>query len=365
MREKVAVIYNEPLPGRYHSLGEGGAVAGVLDAVASVCQALNALEYEVQVLALKPPLSKIKNQKSNIKEELKQLSVDIVFNLFEGFDDSSESEAEVAYLLKKMRVCFSGSPGHALLLSQNKAVAKQVLRQHSIPTPDWQVLSPENVILPLNEVKGKNLHFGLTFPCIIKPLNTHASHGLSEKSVVEDFPALAKQASFIHRAYGQPALVEEFLPGREFCALIMGNGHPRIYPIEEIIYTLPPDKPRILAYPAKWDSQDDYFRGTKVRCPAEVSPELKQEIETLALHSFLVFGCRGYARVDVRQDKEGRIKVLDVNPNPDIGSEGGARQQTEAAGLDYPAFIGEILSLAKEAFLKVNSKHQILNNIEN
>ena len=332
MREKVAVIYNEPLPGRYHSLGEGGAVAGVLDAVASVCQALNALEYEVQVLALKPPLSQV-------KEELKQLSVDIVFNLFEGFDDSSESEAEVAYLLKKMRVCFSGSPGHALLLSQNKAVAKQVLRQHSIPTPDWQVLSPEN------------FDFGLTFPCIIKPLNTHASHGLSEKSVVEDFPALAKQASFIHRAYGQLALVEEFLPGREFCAMIMGNEHPTVFPIEEIVYTLPPDKPRILAYPAKWDSQDDYFRGTKVRCPAEVSPELKQEIETLALHSFLVFGCRGYARVDVRQDKEGRIKVLDVNPNPDIGSEGGARQQTEAAGLDYPAFIGEILSLAKEAFL--------------
>ena len=339
MREKVAVIYNEPLPGRYHSLGEGGAVAGVLDAVASVCQALNALEYEVQVLALKPPLSKIKNQKSNIKEALKQLSVDIVFNLFEGFDDSPKSEAEVAYLLKKMGVCFSGSPGHALLLSQNKAVAKQVLRQQGIPTPNWQVLSPEN------------FDFGLTFPCIIKPLNTHASHGLSEKSVVEDFPALAKQASFIHRAYGQPALVEEFLPGREFCALIMGNGHPRIYPIEEIIYTLPPDKPRILAYPAKWDSQDDYFRGTKVRCPAEVSPELKQEIETLALHSFLVFGCRGYARVDVRQDKEGQLNVLDVNPNPDIGPGAGARLQAEAAGLDYPAFIGEILSLAKEAFL--------------
>ena len=339
MREKVAVIYNEPLPGRYHSLGEGWAAAGVLDAVASVCQALNALEYEVQVLALKPPLSKIKNQKSNIKEALKQLSVDIVFNLFEGFDDSSESEAEVAYLLEKMGVCFSGSPGHALLLSQNKAVAKQVLRQQGIPTPNWQVLSPEN------------FDFGLTFPCIIKPLNTHASHGLSEKSVVEDFPALAKQASFIHRAYGQPALVEEFLPGREFCALVMGNEHPTVFPIEEIVYTLPPDKPRILAYPAKWHPQDAYFRETKVKCPAEVSQELRQKVETLALHSFLALGCRGYARVDVRQDKEGQLKVLDVNPNPDIGPGAGARQQTEAAGLDYPAFIGEILSLAKEAFL--------------
>jgi len=339
MREKVAVIYNEPLPGRYHDLGEGGAVAGVLDAVASVCQALNALEYEVQVLALKPPLSKIKNQKSNIKEALKQLSVDIVFNLFEGFDDSPKSEAEVAYLLEKMGVCFSGSPGHALLLSQNKAVAKQVLRQQGIPTPNWQVLSPEN------------FDFGLTFPCIIKPLNTHASHGLSEESVVEDFPALAKQVGFVHRAYEQLALVEEFLPGREFCALIMGNEHPTVFPIEEIVYTLPPGKPRILAYPAKWDPQDAYFRETKVKCPAEVSQELRQKVETLALHSFLALGCRGYARVDVRQDKEGQLKVLDVNPNPDIGPGAGARLQAEAAGLDYPAFIGEILSLAKEAFL--------------
>jgi len=339
MREKVAVIYNEPLPGRYHDLGEGGAVAGVLDAVASVCQALNALEYEVQVLALKPPLSKIKNQKSNIKEALKQLSVDIVFNLFEGFDDSPKSEAEVAYLLEKMGVCFSGSPGHALLLSQNKAVAKQVLRQQGIPTPNWQVLSPEN------------FDFGLTFPCIIKPLNTHASHGLSEESVVEDFPALAKQVGFVHRAYEQLALVEEFLPGREFCALVMGNEHPTVFPIEEIVYTLPPGKPRILAYPAKWHPQDAYFRETKVKCPAEVSQELRQKVETLALHSFLALGCRGYARVDVRQDKEGQLKVLDVNPNPDIGPGAGARLQAEAAGLDYPTFIGEILSLAKEAFL--------------
>ena len=330
MGEKVGVIYNEPLPGKYHSLGEGGAVAGVLDSVAAVCQALNALEYEVQVLALKPPLSQV-------KEALKQLRVDIVFNLFEGFDDSPESEAEVTYLLEKMGVCFSGSPSHALLLSQNKAVAKQVLRQQGIPTPDWQVLSPEN------------FDFGLTFPCIIKPLNTHASHGLSEKSVVGDFPALAKQVGFVHQAYGQPALVEEFLPGREFCAMAMGNEHPRIFPIEEIVYTLPTDKPRILAYSAKWEPQDNYFRETKVRCPAKISPQLKQEIETLAIGSFLALGCRGYTRVDVRQDKEERLKVLDVNPNPDIGSEAGARLQAEAAGLDYPTFIGKILSLAKEA----------------
>jgi len=329
--ETIGIIYNDPLPGRYDDLGEGGAVTGVLDAVAAVAEALSVLGYETQVLALKPPLSRV-------EEALRQLKVDVVFNLFEGFDDLPQSEAEVAYLLEKMGFCFTGSPGDALLLSQNKSVTKRVLGQHGIPTPHWQVFSP------------CNLDFNLAFPCIVKPLNAHASHGLSEGSVVGDLQTLARQIDFVQRAYGQPPLVEEFLPGREFCALVMGNEHPKVFPIEEIVYALTPGKPEILAYSAKWDPDDAYFRGTKVRCPAELSPEFKQEIEALALRSFLALGCRAYARVDMRQGKQGQVMVLDVNPNPDIGPGAGARLQAEAAGLDYPTFISEILSLAKEAF---------------
>jgi len=150
--------------------------------------------------------------------------------------------------------------------------------------------------------------------------------------------------------------VEEFLPGREFCALVVGNGHPQVFPIEEIVYALPAEKPKILTYAAKWIPEDDYFTGTKTKCPAEIGPELSQRIESLALASFTAVGCRGYARVDMRQDGDSQLMVLEVNPNPDISSAGGARLQAEVGGMDYVTFISKILSLAQDAFAQTGER---------
>ena len=332
MSGKIGIVYNEPVPGRLHSLGEEGAVVGVLDAVSAVRQAVQKLGYEVQTIPLRPPLS-------ITVADLTDVKADIIFNLFEGFDGEPDSEAAVAEVLEQMGTCFTGSPSRALRLSQNKAAEKQILRSQGIPVPDWQVLSPESLSC-----------FALNFPCIIKPLGEHASHGISADSVVADRDVLSKRIHFIFESYRCQSLVEEFLPGREFCALVVGNEHPHLFPIEEIVYTLPEGKPKILTYAAKWIIEDEYFTGTKTKCPADVSPELSQEIENLTMASFRAVSCRGYARVDMRQDKAGQLFVLEVNPNPDISSEGGARLQAEVGGLDYVSFIHEILSLAQDAF---------------
>lgn len=338
MSGTIGVIYNDPIPGRLHSLGEAGAVLGVLDAVATVSKALKKLGYEVLAIPLKPPLSHAATDPAPVK-------ADIIFNLFEGFDGEAESEAALAEILEQMGACFTGSPSRALRLSQNKAAEKQLLRSYGIPVPEWQVLSPENLS-----------DFKLNFPCIIKPLGEHASHGISAESVVADFDVLSKRINFIFRAYQCPSLVEEFLSGREFCALVVGNGHPRVFPIEEIVYTLPSEKPRILTYAAKWIPEDEYFTGTKTKCPANISPELRQQIESLALASFTVVGCRGYARVDMRQSEAGELMVLEVNPNPDISSAGGARLQAKVGGMDYVTFISEIVSLAQESFPRAGER---------
>jgi D-alanine-D-alanine ligase len=329
---KIGIVYNEPFPGMYHNLGEDDAVTGILDSVAAVSQALEHLDYEVVTLALRPPLSLAES-------ELRKLDVDAVFNLFEGFDGLSQSEAAVAGLLETMGICFTGCPSKALLLCEDKSLAKQILQSWSIPTANWQVLAHNTFA-----------DFNLSFPCIVKPLGEHASHGISAKSVVHSLQALRRQLEFINQKYGRPSLVEEFLPGREFCALVVGNDNLKVFPIEEIIFDLPSTRPPILTYGAKWVPEDTYFEGTKTKCPADVDPELKQDIEELALRCFVALGCRGYARMDMRQDAEGQLMVLDVNPNPDISQEGGARLQVDAAGIGYVAFIGDILSLAKEHF---------------
>jgi D-alanine-D-alanine ligase len=329
--ERVAIIYNEPGISKYHSLGEGGAVEGIVDSVVDVSQALNQSGFEVFTLALRPPLSVA-------EEELSNLDADIVFNLFEGFDGWPESEAAIAMYLENFGLCFTGCPSIALRACENKAGVKKCLKSRGIPTPDWQVIYP-----------GCPNKFSLHFPCIVKPLGEHASHGLSAESVVNDLQTLKKQVEFIWQAYQQHSLVEEFLPGREFRGLVTGNSDLKVFPIEEMVYNLPPDKPRLITYNAKWVCEDEYFTGTDEQCPANIDAALKNEIEGLVRASFKALGCRGYASVDLRQSRNGELMVVDVNPNTDISVGGGACFPIKAAGITYINFVGEILHLAKES----------------
>jgi D-alanine-D-alanine ligase len=327
--ERVVVIYSDPLYGSHDSLGEGATVVDVMDSVLPLERTLLEMGRHCTLVPLSPPLDLARSMLSRLD------STDVVFNLFEGFQGCPESEAAIAGALEKMQMRFTGSPSASLRLGENKAVAKDVLRWSGVPTPLWQLLTPQGVM---------DLYISL--PCIVKPLAEHGSYGLTEKNVVEDPEALREQVEYIYQAYGCPSIVEEFLPGREFRALVVGDGHPRVLPIEEIIYRLPPHRPRLLTYRAKWVPDDEYFVGTEERCPADVGCDLEEELTRLALRAFAALGCRGYASIDMRQNREGRPMVIDVNPNTDINPAGSTRHPIEAAGLDYAAFISELLSLA-------------------
>jgi D-alanine-D-alanine ligase len=106
--------------------------------------------------------------------------------------------------------------------------------------------------------------------------------------------------------------------------------------------------PEILTFSAKWEPRSPYYRGTKVVCPAKITAKENEEILELALAAFRLLGCRGYARVDMRMDREGQLNVIEVNPNPDISPDAGAARQARAAGMTYNEFIEKIVKLALE-----------------
>jgi D-alanine-D-alanine ligase len=143
--------------------------------------------------------------------------------------------------------------------------------------------------------------------------------------------------------------VEEFIDGREFNSSVLGNREHEVVEISEITYTLPEGLPRILTFESKWFEDTEYFRGTGVQCPAEITGELREMITDIVLASCRAAGCRGYARVDMRQAADGSIKVLEVNANPDITPELGIARQAAARGMSYPALIQRIVDLAMEA----------------
>jgi D-alanine-D-alanine ligase len=301
-----------------------------MDSVNAVKKALIELRYEITLLPLALPIEQA-------YEKLNNLSVDLVFNLFEGFPGFPETETLIPQFLTNKGIIFTGCSSEALTLALNKAKTKDMLIKAGIATPAYQLMTMETL--------G---NFNLKYPCIVKPFAEDASHGLTEDSLVRDFSALSRQVNLVSSNYGGQALVEEFIEGREFNATVLGNVEYSVLPIGEITYNLPPDKPRILTFAAKWEQNSIYYKSTPVVCPAKIDNAEKEKIGKVAQAAFKVIIGRGYARVDMRLDSLGKVNVIEVNPNPDISPNTGAARQAKAAGMTYAQFIEKIISLALE-----------------
>jgi D-alanine-D-alanine ligase len=128
----------------------------------------------------------------------------------------------------------------------------------------------------------------------------------------------------------------------------MGNLEPVVLPISEIEYHLPDNLPRLLTFAAKWEENSLYFQGTKPVCPAHITAAQTKQIQQTVVKTFRLFGCRGYARVDLRMDGRGNFYVIELNPNPDITPGNGTARHAEATGMSYAEFISKIVHLAME-----------------
>ena len=276
---------------------------------------------------------------------LRESRPDIVFNIAEGTSGPNR-EAHVPAICEFFGIPYTGSDPLTLSLALEKRRAKEVFRARRIPTPLYDVVEPGDVRVPHR----------LPLPAIVKPLFEGSSKGIPNRAYCETPDAVRRRVAEIHEEYGQPALVEAFLPGREFTCAILGNGAAaRILPIVEIRFdALPAGAAPIYGYEAKWvwdtpDSPLEIFD-----CPAAVEPALARAIERTALAAHRALGCRDWSRVDLRLDERGRPQVIEINPLPGILPD--PRQNScfpkaaRAAGLDYDALIGSVLTIALERY---------------
>jgi D-alanine-D-alanine ligase len=330
MTLKVAIIYNDPYTDIPNQSGEEEAIVGVLEEVFAVRDALKELQVDWHLVPLRRPLD-------SVGDTISTIDADLIFNLFEGFDDTPHSEPLVARMMEDMGRRFTGNPSSVLEFTLDKARTKDFLKSKGIYTPDYQVLKPDTIN-----------SFNLKFPCIVKPRDEDASHGLGPENVVHNTEQLEKLVRRVSEEFRGNALVEEFIDGREFNASILGKKNIELVEISEITYTLPPELPRMLTFESKWFEGTPYYIGTGVQCPAQVSPELRKTIEDVVLTSCRAVGACGYARVDMRQDSGGNINVLEVNANPDISPELGIALQAEKRGMSYSQLIKRIIDLAME-----------------
>ncbi|MGQ9852675.1 MAG: D-alanine--D-alanine ligase family protein [Candidatus Oleimicrobiaceae bacterium] len=240
---------------------------------------------------------------------LEQLRPDLVFNLAEGlFGDFRESY--VPMLCEQLGLSYTGSDPLTLAICLNKARAKEVLSYYGIATPPFKVVRPG---------EGTDLS-GLRFPVIVKPVSEGSSKGIFNDSVADTPAQATERVSRCLSTYEQPALVEEFLGGREFTVAMWGNGdNLEVLPIVEIVYDeLPAGARPLYSYEAKW-VWDRPERPLRIfECPARLARKEREEIEHLVKGAYRVLGVRDWCRVDVRADAGGRPHILELNPLPGI-----------------------------------------------
>jgi D-alanine-D-alanine ligase len=306
---------------------------------------VSAIESSLRELGFVPYVLSIEGFSRDLVQTLYRIAPKFVFNLCEELGGDCELEMCIAALLELMGIPYTGSGPLALGLGLNKFRVKQILQAAGLPTPRACLCSV-----------GQELKLRTTnrFPVIVKPVHEDASLGINRNSVCHNLTQLEKQVSYIHDVYGQDALVEQFLDGREFNVSVLCGQDLQVLAISEIDFSLMPEgEPRIVSYCAKWDEESVVYRGTVPICPAELSPRLASRIKSIALRSCKCIGCRDYARVDTRMDTSGNIYVLEVNPNPDLSPRAGFARAAEAAGLTYTEMVARITQSALERGAKV------------
>ncbi len=255
---------------------------------------------------------------------------DLVFNMAEGIKGRSR-ESQVPSLLELLDIPYSGSDPAALNIALDKALAKKIVRQHGILTPNFFTMTTGKERLPRD----------LTYPQIVKPIAEGSSKGVHATSVVENEAELREAAQKMIAKYDQPALVEDYIGGREFTVGMLGERRPKVLPPMEVVFLDGSETRPVYSFEFK----QDWSSKIRYDVPAKLEPAHLKALERAARECFIALGCRDVARVDFRMDGQGKIYFLECNPLPGL-TPGWSDLVliARAAGIEYNALIAEILS---------------------
>jgi len=260
----------------------------------------------------------------------------IIFNWCEGLPGIENSESMVIKKLETLGYTFTGADSETLSLAYDKYRVKVILDKAGIPTPAWRICDSA-------DIKDWKI-----FPAIVKPQNEHCSAGITPESVVMNQTDLKNRISFILDTYSQPALVEDFIDGREFHVSVWGNDKLTILPVAEMDFSdFGNMKDRLCTYDAKFIPGSRHYEKIETLLPAPLTNDQKKDLEHVCGNAYRAIGCRDYARMDIRL-RDNVFYVLDVNPNADISSDASMACAAEADGISYAQMGSLIVRMAAQ-----------------
>lgn len=279
----------------------------------------------------------------NAYSKLSGKKPEIVFNVAEGFYGPSR-ESQIPSILEMLNIPFTGSDSITTGICHDKSRCKEILSYYKIPNPDFFISN------------GSLNGYNKKFPKFVKPLHEGSSKGIYNSSVVNNEKDLKREIERIKEIYNQEALVENFIPGKEFTVAMLGNGDDvRVLPVIEInLDEVPDDFNKIYSYEVKWFFDTRENKLDIFKCPADISKTLYESIEKTCKDTYRVLRIRDWARIDLRLDNDGIPNIIEINPLPGILPDPDDNscypKAARTAGMNYEKTINAVLNEAKKRY---------------
>ena len=268
---------------------------------------------------------------------LARADCDLVFNLAESFADDDTADFKIAAYLELLGKKYTGTGALGLMLAQDKATAKKIFAFHGIHTPVFA-----------KSFRGRlDFSHDLQFPVIVKPAREDGSIGIEFSAVVSSIRELMERMDWLHANFDSPVLIEEYIDGREMYVGVLGNDKPEALPVVELdLSKLPDGTPRIAAAEVKWGKGTRAYRDTKSAIATDLPEETALTLQQTAVAAYQALELRDYGRVDMRLQPDGRVHVIEVNPNPWLSSRAEFAMAARKSGRTYTQLVEEIVELA-------------------
>jgi D-alanine-D-alanine ligase len=268
---------------------------------------------------------------------LRNNDADLFFNLVESYAGDDTMEMHFAAYLDLVGKKYTGAGPQGSFLAMDKTIAKKIIRYHDVYTPYSAVV-----------YKGRVEHAqDIKFPVIVKPAAEDASKGIDASSVVNSVKELLERISYIHDEFDAAALLEEYIEGREIYAAVLGNDRPEALPLVELdLSKLPDGMPRIAGYEVKFDVNTEAYRKTKSAPAKDLEEDMVVRIQDAAVTVYRALKLRDYGRIDLRLAENGRVYVIEANPNPWLDPAAEFMMAAKEGGRSYTQVIAEIVELA-------------------
>lgn len=288
------------------------------------------------------------NEKAFLKLKKLKSEIDLVFNIAEGIY-GQDREAQIPAMLEMLQIPYVGSKPITQAICLNKARTKEIINYHHIPTANFQLF----------KTGKEKLKKDLKFPLIVKPNQEGSSKGIFQNSFGKNKKELRKKIKEVIKKFKQPALVEEFLEGREFTVGLIGNNPVEVLPPVEIDFSvLPKNLIPMDSYEVKWLFDNPKNKIKTVICPAKIEKKLWKKIKEICLKTKEVLNILDWCRIDLRLDKNGVPNVLEINQIPGIIPDPKENSRfplaARVAGYSFEEMLNKIIKAARERYVSQN-----------